>query len=263
MPEPALQIDLNGLKTEVAEYLGWPIPVAPATWDPAVEAKIGRVIVRGLRQFYFGPHVLGKQTVTHSWSFLRPVTTLLTAVGIYQYELPNTVAQVEGDFTFATDYLGVHIRKIDEQEIRDLRQGDTTTGPPEVWAAVGKTADLVGTSGPRLYVQFWPTPDAIYTLGYRYLLVPPKMGDPVALIYPACGPEHAETLLESCLAIADRAYNSGRDGHWQTYLMLLASSVELDKKVTAPDWIGAAKRVGPTQRHDGIPSEFRNGLFWH
>jgi len=103
---------------------------------------------------------------------------------------------------------------------------------PPKYAAV-RPSQFDGFSDQLWELILYPVPAGEYTLNYRYSKVPPPLS--VENRYPVCGVQHAETLLMSCLAIADERENDVVAGpRYQRYLQRLASSIHMDKRMGVP-----------------------------
>ena len=79
--------------------------------------------------------------------------------------------------------------------------------------------------------MFWPAPDAVYELFYRYRKKPAVLA---TTQYAAGGTEHAETILASCFEIAS---GGKRDLH-NRFMEKLKSSIDLDRMEQAPETLG-------------------------
>jgi hypothetical protein len=228
-----LTVTYDELRAEVGAFLGY-----GRTWSSmstAQQAEVDSCINSGLRRFYRPPPVNGR---AHQWGFLRPTTTLALAADTYQYALPEHVGDVLGDFTYVTETeVRSPVRKTDETRVRDLRQRQPgATGAP-CWAACTPGGSDVGLKGQRFAVTFFPTPDQAYTLAYRYQALPDKLS-PI-FPHPWGGLHHGETILASCLAVAEEQKDGGGSGVQRaTFLEQLAASVELDSTMFRPDVIG-------------------------
>jgi hypothetical protein len=94
------------------------------------------------------------------------------------------------------------------------------------------------STGTRWSVAWNPVPDAAYILSYRMNVL---MDTLVATtnIYPVGGSTHGETILESCLSIAETYAPDRRSSlHMQMFMQRLAASVALDRQLGAPDTLG-------------------------
>ena len=89
--------------------------------------------------------------------------------------------------------------------------------------------------GTRWEIVFWPTPDADYSLQYRYRTNPTLLS--TGLAKPVGGMPHAQTVIESCLLSADELLGKKSD-RWEKYLLLLQASVSHDRTANAPQTLG-------------------------
>jgi hypothetical protein len=133
----------------------------------------------------------------YRWSFLDENGVLVTMAGDYIYQLPDTFESLCHPFQFdqATGYGGPQGRPLDY--ILSLRaDGTAETGWPELYSIQAGKYDP--KFGQKREVVFYPTPDAAYTLLYRYRFMPPKLENDTDV--PIGGPELAGLLKQFCLA---------------------------------------------------------------
>lgn len=226
MPESAWSMQLSDLRSHVGHYCGYGRGVLSA-WTAGQLEDIDSYIDGGLRQFYWPP-ILPGETKAHVWSFLTPATTLATVASTATVELPATVSAVMGDMTYSSDGYFMVVRSISEELLRRYQSAnEDTTGRPLYYCLRSNTPS--GNIGQRLIVTFHPTPDAAYTLNYRYQWVMPKLSDD--LEFPMGGPVHAETCKQSCLAYAElrKADQVGPEN--VRFMQRLAASVSLDREL--------------------------------
>jgi hypothetical protein len=92
------------------------------------------------------------------------------------------------------------------------------------------------TALPRYEIVFYPVPDKAYTFAGRYRVNMAALS--TSNIYPPGGQPHGETILESCLAAAER-FLGGRNGvHAMMFDERLAASVSADRIASSPDFLG-------------------------
>ena len=146
------------------------------------------------------------------------------------FTLPWDYGGMSGEGNFVFDRENVKLETITvtaEQQIRRLRQHSISTGTPYCAAIVPKT--MAGTSGQRWEVMFHNPPDEELTLHYRYYVLPDAL-ILTTLEYPYGSAAHSETILESCLAVAESREKEGGDGeHQARFGGLLVSSIDHDK----------------------------------
>ena len=88
---------------------------------------------------------------------------------------------------------------VDEASLRQLEQTAPKSDLPN-YAAV-RPMRTEGTGSQRWEVLFYPTPNDDRTLHYRYAVAPPPIS--AEHQWPYGGKQHAETILQSCLAVAE------------------------------------------------------------
>lgn len=150
------------------------------------------------------------------------------------YDLPDSFGELESDVTFAMNQATWSIREVNEAQIRVKRQSGANTGRPCECAIRAKTT--TGVTGQRYEIMFWPTPDAAYTLSYKYTVLTDALSS--SFPYPYGGMSHAETILASCLDVAERKENNMPQGPESlNYQKRLAASISHDLR-KAPKFLG-------------------------
>lgn len=232
MAESTLSYGYPVLMREVGHLLGYSYDISEYSADETTQVDF--IVQSGYRQFLYPPPLPG-ESIAHVWSFLRPVTHLDTAADTWQYDLPDDFGGLAGRLTYNDQTLGMGPIEIrGEGEIRRLRARGTVTGKPTRLAVRPKTSD--GTTGQRFELVLWPTPSGIWQLDYAYNVLVNKLtaGAP----YPLGGMAHSETILESCLAVAERREDDEATIHWQGFMERLAASVSHDQQVMVPETLG-------------------------
>ena len=153
-----------------------------------------------------------------------------------------------GSLGDSTSVLGgpARIAIVDEPSLRQLEQTAPASGLPRYAAIRPKRSEGDGVQ--RWEVVFYPTPNEDRTLYYRYTIAPPPIGEDRK--WPYGGKQHAETILQSCLAVAEsRATKDGTPGPASAKFMeRLAASIQLDKMASAE----SAEGMWPV---DGLPND--------
>jgi len=216
------------LRAEVAFYLGFGRgdDYGEKVWTTQQKNDLDFILRSGLRQFYFPPPV---DKIVYRWSFLKPVAQLDLASGESTVNLPDDFGGIEGRVTVSgssNSYWPITITS--EGRIREMfaRLPDTT-GQPECAAQVAvKNTTL--KDGQRWQLQVYPAADTDYTLNVAYYILPEILSG----IRPFAdgGEQHAETLLESCLAIAEQKMDDTLGVHSAKFRERLAASIAEDQK---------------------------------
>ena len=201
----------------------------------------------------FYPSMVGKNLVTASENSYviagYTSTTVITVTGDASgdtgdiitidsedtFTLPWDYGGMSGDglFTYANDESKLQtVTLTSEANIRKLRQSSVSTGTPYLACIVPKTTD--GTAGQRWVAMFHNPPGEPLVLHYRYYLLPDALvlDD---LEYPYGSAAHSETILESCLAIAEsREKDLASVEHQNRFAALLLSSIDHDRGLGEP-----------------------------
>lgn len=231
MPEPTPSITLAKLQSEVGFMLGYGrgANYDDAAWDTRQQQAIDSCVESGLYKFYFPPRVADEKNA-HAWSFLKPVATLTLAAGASAIDLPADFNGLEGDIIISTPsgQATEALRQINPVQL-DLMaaQGDATTGRPEA-AAIRPTKGTGLDRGQRYQLAVWPTAEQEYTLRLAYTVAPDFLT--TANPYPYGGPTHRETLLESCLAVAEARLDANAGMHNALFIQQLEASISHDRR---------------------------------
>jgi len=166
------------------------------------------------------------------------------------YALPTAFAGIDGPMTYDT-FFGTDPNVADqtieitsEAKLRDMFQYlEDRDDKPRV-AAIFQTG-ATGTAGTSSRIAFYPIPDAVYRLKYTQINEPANITSDSHV--PLGGSLHSETILASCLAIAEQFFiPQSPHGYQQSYLRRLAASIELDRAANRSETLG----------YNADPSEF-------
>lgn len=220
--ESTLSISRDDLRSEI----GWYAEIGRDSdeWADSDNANVESWLKTGLRQFY----------TAHRWTFLEPIKTFNTVANTGDYTLAADFGGMKGDLTFGAELSYRPIPTVGEQQIRSLRQDNTSAGIPAL-AALRVQAGASGQAGQRWTLLLYPIPDAIYELTYRYRILPNALT--ADRKYPLGGEHHAETIMASCLAAAELKLNNAKGPMWDDYLNKVAHSIEVDNQML-PEYLG-------------------------
>jgi len=161
----------------------------------------------------------------------------------YIYDLPDDFGGINGGFTYNSQNLYDYIKVVDEKQIRDLRQGTSIVGHPR-YAAI-RTRTLDATSGQRFEVLFYPNPNSSYTLTYAYIPLVDNIASGTP--YPLGGMAHSETILASCLAVAEERLDDTLGEKRKYFMERLRASIEADERANTAETLG----YNADNSHDG------------
>lgn len=214
--DSSLALGYEDFRVEVAGFLGWTRDID--NWDDAQKAELDDIVQSGVRQFYWPPSVEGKMV---RWSFLSPHATLSTSSG-YGYDLPDDFS---GNLHSVINHTtGGPLVPMNDGNLLSLVTGNSTQGAPAYYAVRPAPSD--GSGLQKWQILLYPPPDGVYSLSYRYEVGAQKLTK--TRPYPLGPVCHAETVLESCLAVAEERLNDESSLHRNRFKELLAFSVAQD-----------------------------------
>lgn len=156
----------------------------------------------------------------------------ITADG--DYDLPdNFGGMTENMFIVSTSVTIKTIKRVGASRIYVLRGQSDYTDTPHVFAVVPASHDM--TEGQRYRASFYPTPDAVRTVTYRYNILPNKLT--ATATYPHGVEMHSRTMMLACLAEVDRELHID-NGHKTEYEEALEASVKADRRDNQPATLG-------------------------
>lgn len=219
-----LKISYDELRREAGRFLGYDRD--PDEWDSTQELDVGDILRSGLRLFYW-PNV---GETRYAWSFLRKQETVTTVSGTSAYELAADFEGMLSGFSYQTGSARRRVARVPEEEVASLQGKNNLSGAPEYCALrVVQPADDVNQT--HCEALFYPTPDAAYTLTYRYSVSPPELSETIE--YHLGGAVHSECVLEACLAAAEKTMQPehGPGIHAERFQQLLQASVKIDAEM--------------------------------
>lgn len=215
-----LAVSYNNLQSAIANYLGWDLSAI----TPFQRARIDDCIQSGVRQFYNPPAVEGADP-NHVWSFLDLEGSIKTRAGQDRYILPSGIGAIAGSITCVEAKSQVVVTTADN--LVKLSRKGYAGGKPLVAAVFAKAA-FTGKGQAKELVLF-PVPDKEYTLFFKASGDTGKL-DPELKPLPMGGVEHAELIIESCLAIAEQRINDTRDIHTLAFERMLVAAQARDQR---------------------------------
>lgn len=230
--ESTLSLTKAELEVMVADFLGW----GPGTqsegqaWEDADTNKVRKVrelVKAGVHRFYypFVPGMLG----TYEWSFLQPVAALTFASDATTVELPDDYGGLHGKITVSTSDSATFIplEFVHEGVIRaEFAKSPDASGRPML-ASEQVLKGTETTRGQRFQLYLFPAADQDYTLTVPYKITPNALTG----LRPICygGAWHAETIRESCLAVAEHTLYDKAGIHTELFNQRLLASIGMDQ----------------------------------
>ena len=152
----------------------------------------------------------------------------LTSTYREDYELPSTFGGMDGPITFGLNQGYGPIRETGEGMIRTDRQYGPQSGLPCKFAVRMMENDPAKTA--RWELMLWPRPDREYDLTYAYFAVGADVTD--AEPFPLGGPQHSETIAQSCRAAVETHLQRQRGEQWNRFMERLTASILLDRSTS-------------------------------
>lgn len=260
MAESTLSIAWRELQARVGSFLGWGRGAYynDQAWNDYQQFELDGIVASGLRAFYFPKPTEDSPGVSYDWTFLKPVATLALASGASVMALPDDFGGCEGQVTINTTSSTAQPWMIEWRNEAAIRQlfsvTPAMTGPPMYVA----TAPLKGT-GPtqsnRWQMIFFPLSDQAYNVQFQYYINPDYLSVPFPYAYG--GAPHAETILESCLAVAEQRLDDSMGVHAMNFQERLSASVSMDRR-------NKAQKLGPNlDRSDYMDRRDRVNVHWY
>jgi hypothetical protein len=120
----------------------------------------------------------------------------------------------------------------------------TMTGPPML-AALSPLKGTTGIAGQRFILHMFPAADQNYTLQAQYYINPDYLSGAFPFAYG--GAPHAETILESCLAIAEQRRDDAMTVHTAKFKERLLASISMDRRLK-PQKLGLNRDESDTRQ---------------
>lgn len=250
MPESTLALQYKDLVARTGFFLGFGRgeEFGEKAFTPEQKNDLTEIIKSGLSNFYWPAPIDG---VMFDWSFLRPVADVALASGGVSAELPDDYGGIEGQITVGgtTSQSFYPLRMTNEGTIREsYARYPGASGQPECAAE----RPIKGTdikAGQRKELVIYPAADTNYTLTFAYYILPEFLSGTRPYAYG--GAQHAETLLESCLAIAEQRMDDAMGVHTTKFKERLAASMNMDRR-------NKPALIGPNlDRSDGVDWNWR------
>ena len=226
MAESTLNLKKADLESKVGHYLGFGRGTngSETAWSTYQQNIITDCIESGLRQFYKPPEIEGHNC--YEWTFLQPRTTLGLASGSRVIALPDDFGNIEGPIACGATSSGVcqELRMTGDVQ-RMFAESPNASGPPQ-FCCIEALRGGTQNESQRFELRFYPEADQAYTVTLCYTI----LGDALtnATPYVRGGAAHAETIIESCLAIAETRQHNQIGLHQQLFRERLKASIAHD-----------------------------------
>lgn len=230
--ESTLTLKKQDFQVRVASNLGWGLGPdhGDPEWSTQKKFQLKDFVDSGYRQFLTTPPIQGFHPGAYKWSFLHPMATMTLAAGASTLLLPDDFGGAEGHLFISTaGSSGFTLRFGGAGHVYAAEQAmPTTTGMPTT-AFIEAIKGTTILHGQKMQLRLWPIADQEYTLQFAYYLHPNALTDVSPYAYGAA--DHSETILESCLSVAELRLDDIANGpHKQQFMLLLAGSIRADQR---------------------------------
>jgi hypothetical protein len=189
------------------------------------QANIGSVIKSGLRRFYYPQ--MTDPALNHRWSFLKPEFVLDINSANRDYTLDPRIGGVIDIGSYRdSDQAYIPVHHVSVVQIQQLRSRATQVSTfPTIYATRWVAAD--GDNTQRLQMLLYPDPDANYRMFFRARVRPEAITDDHPV--PWGGPECAEAILQSCLAVAEQQIDGELGVETAAFRAALSAAIQFDQ----------------------------------
>ena len=242
MAEPTLSVTLGEIRREVSRFLSFGREYDALTITQ--QEDVDSIIRRGLRQFYQPPAVNGK---AHQWTFLRPTGSMTTVPEQEAYPLPDDFGAMMGSRVTYTERRYIDGPRIvsDYAYRQHVEESARRLGFPD-YATIRVRPSTISSGPIRYDLLFFPVPDGEFQMEYQYQVVQDAVT--ANLDHVAGGAMHGETILASCLAIAEEYVVDPIAKYRELFRERLVTSVSLDRSSRGDGIIGRMRPTGDDGR---------------
>ena len=219
----SLGIDLSEIRSRVAFRLHGTRDYSALTTSD--QQNVDSVIKSGLRRFYWPQ--MTDPAINHRWTFLKPEFQIHVQAGTVDYLLDARIGGLLGILSYtATDQAYIPVECVSVDRILQLRSRNTQVNTfPFMYATRWVAAS--GLADQRLQMLVYPDPDASYTLKGRARLRPEALTEDLGI--PWGGPECAEAILQSCLAVAEQQIDGEVGVETAAFRAALSAAIQWDQ----------------------------------
>jgi hypothetical protein len=249
--KPVTTMDLIGsysTGTIAVTLTGTTVTLTDGVW-PSWTATNGTLVVNNVSYAIASRTNDTEIELSAAWDVATVTAASYTLRHNGNYDLPDDFGGLEGDMTYPEAENKPNIRIVGEGKIRSLRVATSSRTYP-LYAAVRPKKHSTTTTGQRFEIMFYPITAVTYTLSYKMLVLPEALLD-TTITHPYGGAMHSETILASCLAIAESQEDEQRGVKWQEFMDRLASSIQIDKRMISAEHLGYNRDESDTVEKTG------------
>lgn len=240
----------SGVITTAAPYTTGTIQTTSTTVDGTgvtfTSSMVGRVLYAdGQAREITG--FTDSDTVTIDRAFASDLAAGTTyEIWATEYDLPSDFGGMRGQVTYEDGEGYVPLQWVNESAIRIMRSEQSIRKDvPEYFAMVPVPMTVDQTAEQTFQLTIWPIPDKVYDLHFSYTVSTPSISDDPSADaddnnVPVGGMIHSETILASCLSVAEQMVDEfNNPGKMQArFQERLAASISYDRRNALPDGFG-------------------------
>ena len=247
MAESTLNISLGTYLGQVGHFLGWGFG-APSqnynayndtTWSAFQLSEVTFCVQSGISQFYFA----------NEWTFLKPTTQIQIPAGVSVVQLPDDFGGFEGPLTIASALTPTSIYRpvpvILPGQIDHMYSVNPTATGPMSHASQQPIKGVTQVGATREQLYFYPISDQVYVANLRYYILADMLTGLAPYVYG--GAQHAQTIMQSCLSIAEFRKDNEIGPQNAKYAELLEVSKRADNRLK-PQHFGRNKDTSDSLR---------------
>jgi hypothetical protein len=231
----ALTVTNSELRGYVGRFFG--AGDTPGSFVGEQSDDVQRFVDEGKRRMYAPDCQDGEEM--WQWSFLTPTVHFDLVSGQNKYELPADFALLRGPihYSIGSEEIRCPIAVTAPERVQYKLQSSNTTGLPMI-AAVRPLKQNEGNflDAMRYELIVYPTPDQDYSIDLTYKINP--LAPTGNTLLPIGDQAHVQTLIEACLAAAERFNGEVNGPHEQEFQRRLRASISHDRQVACPDALG-------------------------
>jgi hypothetical protein len=248
--ESTLNLKLGTYMGQVGHFLGWGFGASiqnygaysDTTWSTFQLSEVNFAVQSGISQFYF----------SNEWTFLKPSSKIQIPVGVSHVQLPDDFGGFEGDLTVASAITPTAIYRpvpfILPGQIEQMHSVNPHATGPMAYASQQPIKGTTQVGATREQIYFFPQSDGVYVANIRYYILADMLTGTAPYVYG--GAQHSQTILQSCLSIAEFRKDNEIGPQNAKYAELLQMSKMADNRLK-PQHFGRNRDTSDSMRGRG------------
>ncbi len=210
-----------------------PITASAASFYPSMIGA--EIVITGVDTFTIDGYTSSTViSVTGDASTASADTFSIATTGLYR--LPDDFVCMIGSFSYPrnSSTLATDIPLVSEAIVRDLHQNVSATG--RITNIATRPVKSTGASGQRWETYVYPIPDTLYSLPYKYSMMPDAMTSSIP--YPPGGAILGDLYIQACYAVFEKRHLRGENEEQITFASMLEAAIAMDERNSTPETLG-------------------------